>query len=86
MADTIFDIRGTSRKSALPAPAPTAFGAGQPKFTSMKSGESLSSMRDAASAISRGSEPNIWIPNGRSASSKAIFSNTRAASDRTARQ
>ena len=53
--------------SALPPPFPATFGAGQPIFISMKSGEYFMQVSIAFAIIS-GTSPNIWTPAGRSAS------------------
>ncbi len=83
-AATILRMSSGFFSKAAPAPAEVAFGAGQPKFMSIKSGATLSSTSDAASATSFGSEPKICTPNGRPPSVNESFSKTRAAPLKTA--
>ncbi len=72
-AATIAPQRGGFFISALPAPEPVIFGAGQPMLMSMASGENAIAF-SAARAITGGSEPKIWIAAGRASSPSSISS------------
>ncbi len=63
-AATISPQSGGFFISALPAPGLVIFGAGHPMLMSIKSGENSMAFF-AASAITAGSEPKIWMPVGR---------------------
>ncbi len=67
-----FTILGISFNIPLPLPFPATFLTGHPQFMSMKSGFSLSAIFVASVKLSS-LFPNICIPNGRSSSSKDIF-------------
>ena len=62
-ASTIRHARSGSASSVAPAPVFVTFRTGQPKLTSTRSAPAASTMR-AASAITAGSEPKIWIASG----------------------
>ena len=62
-ASTIAAARAGSSSSVAPAPVFVTLRTGQPKLMSTRSAPAASTMR-AASAITRGSEPKIWIASG----------------------
>ena len=68
---------GGSFSSALPAPGPAIFGAGQPMLMSIISAPEMSSARFAPSAMDSGSWPKICAETGRppsgTCSSAAVF-------------
>ena len=68
----ISTIRGTSRSNPAPAPFWATRLTGQPKFKSMKSGCTSSTIR-AASTIESTKRPYIWMVTGRSLSSMVNF-------------
>ena len=70
-AATTASMRPGSASSAEPALRSTTLRTGQPRSRSMRSG-SRSVTRRAASAMTPGSEPHSWIPNGRSSGVKRI--------------
>jgi len=63
IAATIRQARSGSSRSVAPAPVFVTFFTGQPKLTSTMSAPAAATIR-AASAITDGSEPKIWIANG----------------------
>ena len=73
MRRTISESRGTSFRSAAPAQRFTTLRTGQPMLMSIRSGRcsaGRSHSTRAASAMIAGSEPNSWMPIGRSSGSK----------------
>jgi hypothetical protein len=60
---TIAHARVGSSSSVAPAPVFVTFRTGQPKLMSTRSAPAASTIR-AASAITRGSDPKIWIASG----------------------
>ncbi len=62
-----------SRRHPDPPFFRTTFFTGHPKLMSTKSGAYTSDTKAAASAITPGSEPKIWIPMGRSSSSNRRY-------------
>ena len=62
-AATIRVARSGSSRSVAPAPVFVTFLTGQPKLMSTMSAPAAATMR-AASAITGGSEPKIWIASG----------------------
>jgi hypothetical protein len=62
-APTIAQARSGSSRSVAPAPVLVTFRTGQPKLMSTMSAPAATTIR-AASAITLGSEPKIWIASG----------------------